>query len=98
MEPNPEVTRSEMEILDTLVKSITLESKSKKLPVRTGQILYPPAWECVPVARGSSPCVLGGGQWTGSAKVSLMQKISKDRTHGSGECIGAEEWRMYCVH
>lgn len=19
-------------------------------------------------------------------------------THGSGECMGAEEWRMYCVH
>lgn len=40
----------------------------------------------------------GGGQWAGSAEVSLTQKISKDGTHGSGECMGAEEWRMYCVH
>lgn len=59
MEPNPEVMGSAVGILDTLVKSITLELKSKTLPVRTGRILYLPAWECVPVARGSSPCVWG---------------------------------------
>lgn len=28
--------------------------------MRTGQILYLPAWECAPVARGSSPCGVGG--------------------------------------
>ena len=28
-----------------------------------------------------------------------MSSVSIRRTtHGSGECIGAEEWRMYCVH
>lgn len=29
----------------------------------------------------------------------LISSASNRRTtHGSGECIGAEEWRMYCVH
>lgn len=90
MEPNPEVAGSAMGIPDTCVKKFyTWELKSKKLPVRTGRIPCLPAWGCVPVARGSSPCGWGGTVG-GSAKVSPKQKISIrwdsrfGGVHGSG--------------
>lgn len=37
----------------------------------------------------------GGGWWV---KTRRGGEEVKRMTHGSGECMGAEEWRMYCVH
>lgn len=33
-----------------------------------------------------------------STRSVLMQEGQGQTTHGSGECIGADEWRTYCVH
>ncbi len=30
--------------------------------------------------------------------VNKNKRGEREMTHGSGECMGAEEWRMYCVH
>lgn len=43
--------------------------------------------------------LLGWRRRGGQYKVSLTQEGHKgETTHGSGECIGADEWRTYCVH
>lgn len=68
--------------------------------MKTAQTLYPPALECVPTARGSSLCPINRvrAEWTKWAKKNSGCKIRNRSPYGSGECIGAEGWRMYCVH
>lgn len=74
--------------------------KEEKLPVRTGQIPYLPAWECAPAARGSSPCVwcgvLGGrgqGQLRSAGcrrslktELTVRESASEQRSDGCTAC------------
>lgn len=72
------------------------------LPVRTVQTLYLSAWGCAPGAHGSSLCGSRSERVSETDPYDNKRKVTRwinwAQTHGSGECMGAEQCRMYCVH
>lgn len=72
-----------------------------------------PASGHAPAARDSNPCRGEGerrqtqsaaaesvccGKRVMSGQLGLCGREARGDTHGSGECMGEEAWRMYCVH
>lgn len=66
--------------------------------MKTGQILYLPAWGYDRGVHGSSRCRSRRDESVKWNAAERLQTSGRDSTHGSGECMGVEQCRMYCVH